>query len=174
MKRKNALLGLIILKINLTRKGRIMTEYTANKIEKLYTLTVKGLMDEYYQLTGETYFTHNRQSLIRKVAWLYQTRNIKPISQLAKNRIDKLIIDSRLRTKTNLSFNIDVVYNKPKKKKVLPIGTVLTRTYKGKLYEVLVVENGFIWNNTIYKSISAVAKAITRKHWNGKSFFGLK
>jgi len=31
-----------------------------------------------------------------------------------------------------------------------------------------------MFDNTLYASISAVAKAITGTHWNGKRFFGIK
>jgi hypothetical protein len=38
---------------------------------------------------------------------------------------------------------------------------------------VRVLENGFEWNGVVYRSLSAVAKAVTGTHWNGKLFFGL-
>ena len=32
---------------------------------------------------------------------------------------------------------------------------------------------GFEWEDEIYRSLSAVAKAVTGKHWNGYHFFNL-
>jgi hypothetical protein len=36
-----------------------------------------------------------------------------------------------------------------------------------------VVEDGFEYDGKVHKSLSAVAKAITGAHWNGRLFFGL-
>ena len=36
-----------------------------------------------------------------------------------------------------------------------------------------IVENGVRWNGELYGSLSAVAKAVTGNHWNGRLFFGL-
>jgi hypothetical protein len=37
-----------------------------------------------------------------------------------------------------------------------------------------VLEEGFHWNDKIYRSLSAIARAITGTRWNGLVFFGLK
>lgn len=55
----------------------------------------------------------------------------------------------------------------------LPAGLVLRRLYRGRLYEVTVVERGFELNHQRFRSLSAVARAITHAHWNGRLFFGL-
>ncbi len=62
-----------------------------------------------------------------------------------------------------------------KKSKRLLHGTRLVRIWKGKKYEVtLCEENKFEYQGLYFKSLSAVAKAITGTHWNGKTFFGVK
>ncbi len=50
-------------------------------------------------------------------------------------------------------------------------GTVLTRKYKGALLQVRVLPNGFEYNGLAYKSLSAVAHAITGAHCNGFLLF---
>ena len=57
----------------------------------------------------------------------------------------------------------------------LPLaGTVLTRHYKGKHVAVTVLADGtFDYDGHAYKSLSAIAKAVTGSHWNGYLFFGL-
>ena len=56
----------------------------------------------------------------------------------------------------------------------LPIpGTVLTRKYRGKQVAVKVLPAGFEYEGQTYRSLSAVAKAVTGSHWNGHLFFGL-
>lgn len=57
----------------------------------------------------------------------------------------------------------------------LPLpGTTLTRPYKGRLVEVRVLADGFVYEGEHFKSLSAVVKAVTGKHWNGYHFFGLR
>lgn len=56
----------------------------------------------------------------------------------------------------------------------LGIGAILRRQWDGANVEVVVVENGFRWNGRVFKSLSAVATAITGSRWNGPKFFGLR
>jgi hypothetical protein len=39
---------------------------------------------------------------------------------------------------------------------------------------VNVIPDGFEWQGTRYRSLSAIAKAITGTNWNGYIFFGVK
>lgn len=59
-------------------------------------------------------------------------------------------------------------------KATLEIGSKLIRSYQGLKYEVEIVPQGYLYENTLYKSLSGVAKAITGKSWNGNIFFGVK
>jgi hypothetical protein len=52
-------------------------------------------------------------------------------------------------------------------------GTILVRHYRGETLEVKVLEEAFDYNGQIFCSLTAVAKQITGKHWNGFHFFGL-
>lgn len=56
----------------------------------------------------------------------------------------------------------------------LGIGARLTRQWQGKTHEVLVEVSGFRWQGQSYRSLSAVATAITGSKWNGPRFFGLR
>ena len=53
-------------------------------------------------------------------------------------------------------------------------GTRLVREWRGRTYEVLVLDGGFSWRGTSYRSLSAVARKITGTPWSGPLFFGLK
>jgi hypothetical protein len=58
--------------------------------------------------------------------------------------------------------------------KVKP-GTRFIREWNGQLIEVLVDEGGrFIWNQSAYPSLSAIAREITGTRRNGPAFFGLR
>ena len=52
-------------------------------------------------------------------------------------------------------------------------GTILTRRYKGRTLQVEVLEHGFACDGKTYRSLSAVAKAVTGSHCSGHFFFGL-
>ena len=53
-------------------------------------------------------------------------------------------------------------------------GTRLIREWAGVEHCVTVLADGFEWAGRPYKSLSAVARAITGTRWNGWTFFGLK
>ena len=53
-------------------------------------------------------------------------------------------------------------------------GTTLVKKHRGQTIEVRVLATGYEWGGQVFKSLSAVAKAITGTHWNGLVFFGLK
>ncbi|MDP7152764.1 MAG: DUF2924 domain-containing protein, partial [Paracoccaceae bacterium] len=56
----------------------------------------------------------------------------------------------------------------------LMIGTTLVREWDGVNHQVTVIDGGFEWQGRKYKSLSAVARAITGTRWNGWLFFGLR
>ena len=53
-------------------------------------------------------------------------------------------------------------------------GTRLVREWQGVEHVVTVTADGYEWEGRPYRSISAVARAITGTRWNGWTFFGLK
>ena len=54
------------------------------------------------------------------------------------------------------------------------VGTKLIREWDGIAHTVTVLREGFDWDGRRYKSLSAVARAITGTRWNGYRFFGLR
>ncbi|XOY55009.1 MAG: DUF2924 domain-containing protein [Rhodobacterales bacterium] len=54
------------------------------------------------------------------------------------------------------------------------VGTKLIREWDGTAHTVTVLKEGFEWGGQRYKSLSAVARAITGTRWNGYRFFGLR
>src|SRR5205823_9384167 len=53
-------------------------------------------------------------------------------------------------------------------------GTRLMREWQGRTYEVVVLDDGFSWQGTQYRSLSAIARKITGTAWSGPLFFGLR
>ena len=61
----------------------------------------------------------------------------------------------------------------PRRPELKP-GTRLVREWQGQTYEVLVLDEGFSWQGTQHRSLSAIARKITGTAWSGPLFFGLK
>jgi hypothetical protein len=53
-------------------------------------------------------------------------------------------------------------------------GTRLVRVWKGERHTVQVTETGYLWRGQSWRSLSAVAGAITGSRRNGPAFFGLR
>lgn len=60
----------------------------------------------------------------------------------------------------------------PVPRKLTP-GTRLVRDWHGVGHTVTVLEQGFAYDGKEWRSLSAIAKAITGGHWNGPRFFSL-
>lgn len=52
-------------------------------------------------------------------------------------------------------------------------GARLLREWNGTTHVVDVLAEEFLWNGTPYRSLSAIARAITGARWSGPRFFGL-
>lgn len=52
-------------------------------------------------------------------------------------------------------------------------GTRLIREWNGKTISVDVLEEGFAYNDRIWRSLSEIARHVTGAHWSGPRFFGL-
>lgn len=53
-------------------------------------------------------------------------------------------------------------------------GTRLIREWKGVEHTVTVLDDGYDYQGRPYKSLSAIARAITGTRWNGWVFFGVR
>ena len=56
---------------------------------------------------------------------------------------------------------------------MLTPGTQLVREWNGRIYRVLVTDDGFEMDGLPYRSLNAIAKRITGAGWSGPRFFGL-
>lgn len=52
-------------------------------------------------------------------------------------------------------------------------GTILVREWQGINHTVTVLDKGVAYDGKLYRSLTAVADAITGAHWSGPEFFGL-
>lgn len=52
-------------------------------------------------------------------------------------------------------------------------GARLLRAWNGVTHVVDVLPDGYLWNGTRHRSLSAIARAITGARWSGPRFFGI-
>ncbi len=57
--------------------------------------------------------------------------------------------------------------------RLLNPGARLVREWNGTVHEVDVSGDGYVWQDQRYRSLTAIARAITGTKWSGPRFFGL-
>jgi Protein of unknown function (DUF2924) len=147
------------------------------ELTALRALTIGELRHKYAELFGEPTRTGNKVWLVRRLVWRLQALAEGDLSQRARQRAVELAHDADLRLSPPRTRD---VATPPKdgprlrltgKHRLLPPGTVLVRPYKGQTLQVRVLPNGFAYDGKTYRSLSAVAKAITGSHCSGYLFF---
>lgn len=163
----------------------LMRLETKRKIAEVEKMTVGQMRQKYAEVFGEPTRSGNRQWLFRRIAWRLQSLDEGGLSDRAIKRARKLARDQDIRVipPANMTMaasdSVDRTleapdYIKNNRDPRLPFpGTVLSRKYKGHIYKVTVLPGGFEYNGEIYRSLSAVAYAITGSNWNGYLFFNL-
>jgi hypothetical protein len=133
------------------------------------------------QVFGEYARTNNRTWVLRRLAWRLQALAEGDLSERARLRAAELANDADLRmspprvgpatappertTTVGLQSKADG--------RLPPPGTIITRLYKGQTLQVQVLPQGFEYQGEVYRSLSAVARAVTSSHVNGFLFFRL-
>lgn len=157
------------------------TESIDAAVTALTRMSVGQLKARYAEVFGEESRSGNGAYMRKKIAWRIQSLAEGSLSERARARAAELARDADIRTTLPrppkaLATSVPVVLAAPRitAHDRLPIpGTVLTRAYRGQRIEVKVLAQGFDYQGQVYRSLSAVAKAITGSHWNGLLFFGL-
>lgn len=146
-----------------------MTNSILEEITELRSMTVPALVERYTTAFGKPPRVKHKEWLWKRIAWKLQEQRLGGLSKVAKARLESLIaqIDIRIDRSEATTTLRDCAAGMPE------AGTVLTRRWRGQEVRVTVLERGFDHEGVVYRSLSAVAKAITASHWNGKLFFGL-
>jgi hypothetical protein len=154
----------------------------AREVAALKRMTVKELRGRYVEVFGEATRSGNKDWLWKRIAWRMQANAEGGLTERARRRAEELANDADLRLRRPPNQPAPSPASMIRKSKVdfgdrageLMPGTVLTRPYKGQTITVTVLDGGFEFEGDVYRSLSAIAKAITGSHWNGNYFFGVK
>lgn len=142
------------------------------QIADLSNLSHEGLCSLWRTLHGEDPTASNRPYLIKRLAYRIQEIAYGGLSINARDTMEKVLNSQGF---DENGGNMDVRRAEKKRKIGVPVtGTKLVRQWNGRRYETTVVYGGFQYEGRLYKSLTAVATAITGTHWNGRAFFGLK
>ena len=153
----------------------------SHELAALKRLSVSQLQARHAELFGETTTARHKTWLIRRLSWRLQALAEGDLSERARQRAAELARDADLRLQPPQPTTATTLHRDGQRlagrgsanHRLPPPGTTLTRLYKGQILQVQVLEQGFAFNGQVYRSLSAVAKAITGAHYNGYLFFRL-
>jgi hypothetical protein len=149
----------------------------ATEIAALPRLRVSELRTKFAAVFGEPTPSHNKVWLIKRIAWRLQALAEGGLLERARRRAAELVQEADLRLSAApdgpASSEPPAPVRWPVDKRLPRPGTILTRRYKGRTLTVQVLEHGFAYDGQVYRSLSAVAKAVTGAHCSGHFFFGL-
>jgi len=155
----------------------------AREIAALKDMTVAQLRERYAEVFGEPTRSRHKEFIWKRIAWRLQAQAEGDLSERARRRAEELANDTGLRltpprqrpaTEAANGRTATGTISAPPDERLPMPSAVLTRQYKGREICVTVLDNGFDYNGEVYRSLSAVARAVTGAHWNGYHFFGLK
>jgi len=150
------------------------------ELAALEKMTTGELAERYAELFDRPARTRHRAYLIRKIAWRLQANAEGDLSERARRRAAELADDADVRVmppRAGLSVAphpaTPTGQRRARDPRLPTPGTAITRHYKGRTIEVVVLPKGFEYEGQFYRTLTAVAKAVTNSHCNGFRFFHL-
>jgi len=137
--------------------GTVLAQITALK-----TKSTAELRDLWRDLCGQEAPVLARRYLEDRIAFRVQELHHGGLSDRARRKLDTLADQLEPRAVRRREPGRPVT------------GTQLRREWKGIDHVVTVREHDFEYGGRPYKSLSAIARAITDVRWNGPLFFGLR
>jgi Protein of unknown function (DUF2924) len=161
----------------------LVTKGLQAELAALRRMSPGELRQRYQEVFGEPSRSGNKEFLSKRIAWRVQSLAEGSLSERARARAAELARDADVRMTIPPARPCEAggavrIHAAPAALATIghltpPPGTVLTRDYKGAEVRVTVLPKGFEYEGQVYRSLSAVAKAVTGSHWNGRAFFGL-
>ena len=154
----------------MTRKNRKPARPIAEEIAELRGLPVAELVVRYEAVYGKPPRVKHREWLWRRIAWKIQEQRFGGLSGAARKKLDELI--------TEIDIPLVAGRREPEKRPNRingepQVGTTLVRVWRGREILATRIDEGWECDGVVHRSLTAVAKAVTGTHWNGKLFFGL-
>jgi hypothetical protein len=139
-----------------------MSDTVLAQIAALKTKSTPELRDRWRQLFDREPPVLGRRYLEDRIAFRVQELHFGGLSDRARRKLDAMVDQLEPRAACRRDPGRPIA------------GTRLVREWKGTEHVVTVREHDFEYGGRPYKSLSAVARAITNVRWNGWAFFGLR
>jgi len=142
-----------------------MTDTVLERLAHLKTLPTPALKQQWRNLFETEPPPYNRRFLESRLAYRIQELaygGLKPETVKRLEALGEQIASGKIIASRSGEENRPIA------------GTRLIREWQGIEHAVTVLHDGYEWQGRPYKSLSAVARAITGTRWNGWVFFGLK
>lgn len=129
-----------------------------------WTLTMKRLPPK----------SASRVFLLRALSYELQSKHSPSLSKADLKVLDAVLCDQSAGS-ASAKCSAEAAAKPPRSKPRIALvpGSRLVREWNGRHYTVSVIEEGFVYKDKVWSSLSAIAKAITGAHWSGPRFFGL-
>jgi Protein of unknown function (DUF2924) len=139
-----------------------MSQTVLAQIAALKTRSTSELRAIWKELFAREAPVRGRRYLEDRLAYRLQELRFGGLSDRARRRLDALVDQLEPKAARRRDPGRPIA------------GTRLVREWKGVEHVVTVREHDFEYGGRPYKSLSAVARAITNVRWNGWLFFGLR
>lgn len=158
-----------------------MTLDIETEVARLEKMSVSQLAQRFEEVIGEQCRSRHKRYLIRRIAWRLQANAEGGLSERARLRAEELANDAEIRVTPPRERSkgpdgtppTTIKIEAGRDPRLPPPGNWIEREYKGRTLRVLVVADGFEHEGQRYRSLSAIAKAVTGSHINGFQFFRL-
>ena len=148
-----------------------MTERVLRQIAEIQRLGLPDLKDRWRELFGTEPPPHSKGRFVKRLVFRVQELAYGGISDETRARLRELVSEDGLDSPDAIAARVE----RRRRQNGTPVsGTRLIREWQGRRYEVTVADGGFEFEGRPYRSLSAIARAITGTQWNGPAFFGLR
>ncbi len=142
-----------------------MTDSVLASIAALSTMPIPALKERWRELFQTEPPAFNRGYLENRLTFRIQELAYGGVSPTTNTRLDAIATDEKYVDRETARKRIP--------ERPVP-GTRIVREWQGAEHAVTVLESGYEYLGRPFKSLSAVANAITGSRWSGPLFFGLK
>ena len=126
-------------------------------------MSLNELRKKWVDLFGSDPANLSKQYLVRRLAYRVQELTLGGLSKATREKLTSWAENPKETEKKTV-----------REKSALQSGTRLLRDWHGERYEVIVQEDGFLFQGKKYRSLSAIARSITGTHRGGRRLFGLQ
>src|SRR3981189_2861547 len=138
-----------------------------DEIAHLRDLDISGLRARWHSVFRRKAPDHlPRHLLYRMIAYRLQAERLGDLDRDTQRFLDRVAAGTREADDPQTGTT-------PSRHGLHP-GTILVREWDGKPQRVMVLDQGFAWNGTTYRSLTEIAYAMTGTRWSGPRFFGLR